>query len=101
MKLVAMMLFAVCVAPVCRGEKVKWQGYVSDARCGAKVDAACAKKCAQAGAPLVFVTEQQKVIQVVNGNLLRGHEGLRVQVMGDLNDGKLNVTSVEDVKASH
>ena len=23
----------------------RWTGYVSDAKCGAKVDAACAKKC--------------------------------------------------------
>jgi hypothetical protein len=43
--LMATLLTGAVAAPT----KGTWTGWVSDAKCGAKVDAACAKKCADSG----------------------------------------------------
>ena len=43
---------------------MKMKGMVSDAKCGAKVDAACAQKCADAGEKLVFVNDAAQRIEM-------------------------------------
>ena len=72
----------------------KMSGWVSDEKCGAKdIDNAdCAKKCAEGGSKLVFVSEKDKsVINVDNPDALKGHEGHHVSVTGKLDNGTLHV----------
>jgi hypothetical protein len=71
-----------------------WDGWVSDEKCGAKVDADCAKKCIGAGQKMVFVTDKdKKVIPIANPDALKGHEGHHVNVKGSVKDGALTVAS--------
>jgi len=74
----------------------RWTGYVSDAKCGAKVDAACAKRCIEAGEKVVFVNDGDKaVIPVANPQVLKGHEGHHVLVEGKLENNSLTVSKVK------
>ena len=75
-------------------------GYVSDSKCGAKganaKAAACTKKCIQAGAKMVVVTDSdQKVLTVDNPDALEGHEGHHVAVTGQVNGDSIHVDSVK------
>ena len=72
---------------------MKLRGLVSDAKCGAKVDAACAQKCADAGEKLVFVDDaDQKVWTVNNQEALKGHAGHHIQVKAaEHDDGSIDV----------
>jgi hypothetical protein len=78
-------------APAAKTMKLK--GMVSDAKCGAKVDAACAQKCADAGEKLVFVDDaDQKVWTVNNQDALKGHAGHHIQVKAaEHEDGSIDV----------
>jgi hypothetical protein len=89
------MTIAVMAAP----KDGSWTGYVSDAKCGAKVDAACAKKCADAGEARVFVNDGDKsVLKVSNQDALKGHEGHHVKVNGSVDGDTLTVASVSMVQ---
>lgn len=89
------MAIAVMAAP----KDGSWTGYVSDAKCGAKVDAACAKKCADAGEARVFVNDSDKsILKVSNQDALKGHEGHHVKVNGSVDGDTLTVASVSMVK---
>src|SRR5689334_18054012 len=44
------------------GANKKMSGYISDARCGARVDKACAKRCASQGVAPVFVDEKSETV---------------------------------------
>ena len=82
-------------------KETKMSGWVSDEKCGAKdIDNAdCAKKCAEAGSKLVFVSEKDKsVINVDNQDALKGHEGHHVKVTGKLDNGTLHVDNVAMLK---
>jgi hypothetical protein len=75
-------------------------GYVSDAKCGAKggsaAHAACAKKCADAGEKLVIVTDGDgKVLTVDNQDALKGHEGHHVSVSGTQSGDSVHVNGVK------
>jgi len=75
-------------------------GYVSDSKCGAKganaKAAECTKKCVQAGAKLVVVTDSdQKVLAVDNPDTLSGHEGHHVAVTGTVTGDSIHVDSVK------
>src|SRR5215469_3146672 len=75
-------------------------GYVSDSKCGAKganeKAAACTKKCIQAGAKMVVVTDgDQKVLTVDNPDALQGHEGHHVAVTGQVNGDSIHVESAK------
>jgi hypothetical protein len=80
--------------------KGSWNGWVSDAKCGAsKIDAACVKKCEDAGSPLVFVGDKDKsVLQVTNQDVLKGHEGHHIKVKGSVDGDQLTITSVSMLK---
>lgn len=81
----------------------KMNGWVSDEKCGAKdIDNAdCAKKCAEAGSKLVFVSEKDKsVLNVDNQDALKGHEGHHVRVTGTIENGTLHVNKVDMLKQS-
>jgi len=79
-------------------EKGSWTGKVSDAKCGAKVDAACAKKCVDAGEPVVFVNDKDgSVLSVANQDALKEHAGHHVKVDGSVDGNKLTVDKVSMV----
>src|ERR1700749_1524366 len=82
-------------------KETKMSGWVSDEKCGAKdIDNAdCAKKCAEAGSKLVFVSEKDKsIINVDNQDALKGHEGHHVRGTGKLDNGTLHVDKVAMLK---
>ena len=79
--------------------KGTWTGWVSDTKCGAKVDAACAKKCADSGEARVFVNDSDKtVLAVSNQDALKGHEGHHVRVKGSVDNNTSNVSGVSMMK---
>ena len=94
---------SVLIAQLVTGVMAKsqrWTGYVSDAKCGAKVDSACAKKCIEAGEKVVFVNDGDKaVIPVANPEALKGHEGEHVLVEGKLENNTLTVSKVTPYEA--
>ena len=75
-------------------------GWVSDAKCGAKGAnagaAACTKKCLEAGEKMVVVTDgDQKILNVENPDALKGHEGHHVAVSGHVTGDSIHVMSVK------
>jgi len=74
----------------------RWTGYVSDAKCGAKLDAACTKKCLEAGEKMVFVTDGDKtVVPVANPEKLKDHVGQHLLVEGRIDNNMLTVSNVK------
>jgi hypothetical protein len=76
-------------------------GYVSDSKCGAKgkTNAECTKKCIQAGAKMVVVTDKgDQVLTVENPDALAGHEGHHVAVTGTVSGDSIHVDSVKMLK---
>jgi hypothetical protein len=74
-------------------------GWVTDAKCAAKggdlSNADCAKKCAEHGEKLVFVSDQdKKVMSVDNQATLKGHEGQHVLVTGKVDNDSLHVDTI-------
>jgi hypothetical protein len=74
-------------------------GWVTDSKCGAKGAAAgkeaCAKKCIDAGAKMVVVTDKdQKVLTVDNPDALRDHIGHHVAITGTATGDSIHVDSV-------
>jgi hypothetical protein len=100
----AMFLVTVSVAKDdAKPKATKMNGWVSDEKCGAKdIDNAdCAKKCAEAGSKLVFVSEKDKSVMAVdNQDALKGHEGHHVRVTGTVSNGTLHVDKVDMLKSS-
>ena len=75
-------------------------GWVSDSKCGVKgANAgaeACTKKCIEAGASAVVVTDtDQKVLTVDNPDALKEHYGHHVAVTGHIDGDKIHVDSVK------
>ena len=108
MKKVLLICLALCVvfllvAVVAAEDMSKAQtvkGWVSDAKCGAKgANAgaeACTKKCIEAGASAVLVTDgDNKVLSVDNQDALKGHEGHHVAVTGHVKGDSIHVESVK------
>jgi hypothetical protein len=74
-------------------------GWITDAKCAAKgsnlSNADCAKKCAEQGEKLVFVSDSdKKIISVDNQDALKGHEGHHVAVTGKVENGSLHVDKI-------
>jgi len=103
-RLLIAMLFAgllttSALASGMKGMKGTWTGKISDEKCGAKVDSACAKKCIEGGQKAVFVTDDGgKVIAISNQKAVAGHGGHHVKVTGTMDNDWLTVTKVEMVK---
>jgi type 1 fimbria pilin len=75
-------------------------GYVSDSNCGAKganaSHAACMTKCLGKGAKAVIVTDSdQKVVNVDNPDVLKGHEGHHVAVTGEITGDTIHIDNVK------
>jgi hypothetical protein len=82
------------------GKSTTVNGWVSDAKCGAKgANAgaeACTKKCVAAGEKMVIVTDtDQKVLAVDNQDALKGHEGHHVAVTGTMGKDSIHVNNVK------
>jgi len=82
------------------GKSTTVNGYVADAKCGAKMASAageaCTKKCEAAGEKLVIVTDgDQKVLAVDNQDALKGHEGHHVAVTGTMSKDSIHVGGVK------
>jgi hypothetical protein len=75
------------------------RGHVNDAKCGTKVNAACARNCIKAGsAPVVVTDNGSKVYKIANPDKLKDFAGDHVAVKGSLSGDTLTVTSVEVLK---
>lgn len=82
------------------GKSTTVKGWVTDDKCGAKganaKAEACTKKCLEAGAKMVVVTDgDQKVLMVENPDALKGHEGHHVAVTGTVNGDSIHVDSAK------
>jgi hypothetical protein len=105
MRKLLLILVVLCVAFMMVGvsfaaDATTVNGYVSDSKCGAKGAnagaAECTKKCLQAGAKMVVVTDgDQKVLNVDNPDKLTGHEGHHVAVTGTVKGESIHVDSVK------
>lgn len=105
MRKLLIVLVALCVVFMMVGvtfaaDDTTVNGYVSDSKCGAKGAnagaAECTKKCLQAGAKMVVVTDgDQKVLTVDNPDKLTGHEGHHVAVTGHVTKDSIHVESVK------
>lgn len=77
------------------GKAGSWTGWISDEKCGAKVDAACAKKCIDAGQKAVFVNDKDKTVYpIANQDAVKGHAGHHVTIKGSMDKNTLTVSSV-------
>ena len=86
-------------AALAGGMKGTWTGKISDEKCGAKINADCAKKCIEGGQKAVFVNDADgKVIPVADAKTVVGHEGHHVKVTGTLDKGTLTVKKIEMVE---
>ena len=75
-------------------------GWISESKCGVKGAnegaEACTKKCIEAGASPVVVTDKdQKVLMVDNPDALKDHYGHHVAVTGLVDGDKIHVDSVK------
>jgi len=82
------------------GKSATVNGWVVDAKCGAKganaAGEACTKKCVAAGEKMVIVTDgDSKVLAVENQDALKGHEGHHVAVTGAMGKDSIKVESVK------
>jgi hypothetical protein len=72
-----------------------FDGWISDEKCGAKIDADCAKKCQAAGIRMVFVDTDKNVIPVENPEMLKDLAGQHVTIKGKMDKGSLKVESAK------
>jgi len=82
------------------GKSSTVNGWVVDDKCGVKGAhagaEACTKKCLDAGAKMVIVTDgDQKVLMVQNPDSLKGHEGHHVAVTGMVGKDSIKVDSAK------
>jgi hypothetical protein len=92
----------------------KWTGYISDEKCAVssakaakasdwinpKAFESCAKKCAEAGSAVVFVTEDNKILKLDAESTTKAmpHLGHRVSLSGKLDNGTLKIDKIESIK---
>jgi len=82
------------------GKSTTVNGWVSDAKCGAKgandKAEACTKKCLAAGAKMVIVTDKdQKILMVDNPDALKDHVGHHIAVTGHVMGDSIHVESAK------
>ncbi len=78
-------------------------GYVTDAKCAnagkaGEAHAGCAKTCLDGGEAAVLVTEDGKIYEIVQQDMVKEHAGAKVTVMGTM-DG-MKITSIDSVEAA-
>jgi hypothetical protein len=82
------------------GKTTTVNGWIVDAKCGAKganeAAAACTKKCAASGEKMVVVTDSdQKVLAIDNQDAVKGHEGHHVAVTGTVGKDSIKISSLK------
>ena len=97
---VVLLVFLVSMLAVAAGSKASTMtGWISDAKCGAKVDAACAKKCVDAGEKAVFVNDKDKSVHpIANQDAVKAHAGHHVEVDATMDNNTLTVSKVTMLK---
>jgi hypothetical protein len=86
------LLLILAVAGVALAKQGAWTGVVSDVKCGAKKhDAACVTKCMSGGQNAALVVGKN-VYTITNGDTVKGHEGHKVKVTGNLDAAKKEIT---------
>ncbi len=91
----------------------QWSGYISDEMCaksGSKAAKAsewispkafpsCAEKCVREGSPVVFVTEDNKILKFDSDSLKKAqpHVGQRVKLEGTLENGTLKISKISPI----
>jgi hypothetical protein len=92
-------LFIVSLALVGAGgtsHSGRWTGWVSDAKCGRKIDPDCNRRCLASGeAPVLVVDGSGDILAVANPEALRNYPGSHVIVSGTLSGSVLTVRSVK------
>lgn len=92
----------------------KLTGYVSDEQCATssskaakatdwinpKAFESCAQKCARNGSPMVFVTEDNKILKLDADSTQKAsaHLGHRVSVTGKVENGTLKIDKIATIK---
>jgi len=92
----------------------KFTGYISDEQCATSASRAakatdwinpqkfeaCAQKCAKNGSPMVFVTEDNKVLKLDEDSTKKagGHLGHRVSVTGKVENGTLKIKKITTIQ---
>ncbi len=69
------------------------EGWISDAKCGSKIDKDCAKKCQESGEKMVFVDSKKNILPIANQDAVKGFAGEHVQLKGKVADGALTITA--------
>jgi hypothetical protein len=98
--LAALALVSLLATASFAGDAATVNGWISDSKCGVKGAhegaAECTKKCLDAGAKMVVVTDKdQKVLTVSNPEALKGHEGHHVAVTGKVEGDSIKVDSAK------
>ena len=93
-------MFLMIAAASAADKTTTVNGYVSDSNCGVKGananHAACMTKCLGKGAKAVIVTDSdQKVVNVDNPDVLKGHEGHHVAVTGEMTGDSIHIENVK------
>ena len=79
----------------------KLTGWISDSKCGAtNHDAACVKKCVDAGAKPVFVDSNKKVWAIDNTDAVGNYYGDHVKVVATV-DATNNTVHIDKVKKTN
>jgi hypothetical protein len=76
------------------GNSITMSGWISDAKCGAKMAGYCAKACITSGEKPVFITTAKEVLAIANAEATKGYEGERVTVQGSVEDSRLTIHSI-------
>ncbi|HEV2615106.1 MAG TPA: hypothetical protein VGU63_00705 [Candidatus Acidoferrales bacterium] len=87
-------------APQAASTAKSWSGYVTDSKCAtnakARTDAACVKKCIDAGDKYVlYDTANKKVYQLEPQSEVAEHATHHVRISGTLDGDTITVTSVK------
>ena len=95
----SLLLFLIGSVPAGAAGTQTWSGYISDSMCGAKgampSHADCMKKCLDKGASTVIVVDDtHQVLRIANPNAVKGQEGHRVLLTGNIDDNGIHVLSL-------
>jgi hypothetical protein len=95
----SLLLFLVESKPAGAAGTQTWSGYISDSICGAKgatpSHADCMKKCLDKGASTVIVLDDShQVLPIANPIAVKGQEGHRVLLTGDIDEKGIHVLSL-------
>lgn len=111
-KALAVVGFAACLTTAAAAAEIT--GYVSDDSCASKSASkskamdwiqpdrfeACVQKCHKEGSPLVFVTEDNKILKfdAASSAAATAHRGRRVKVTGTTTGGALKIDSITAIE---